>query len=59
MLESMKLVSHVPRDYIWLVRRLWTPSEKIHKNITLGVAKVTLWVKHLLCKHEDTSSNPT
>lgn len=45
----MKLVSHVPRNYIWLVRRLWAPQEKIYKK-ELGVVRVTQWVEHLLCK---------
>lgn len=54
----MKLVSHVPRNYIWLVRRLWAPQKKIYKK-ELGVVRVTQWVEHLLCKHKDMSSNPT
>lgn len=49
----MKLVSHVPRNYIWLVGRLWAYKKE------LGVVRVIQWVEHLLCKHKDMSSNPT
>lgn len=49
----MKLVSHVPRNYIWLVGRLWAYKKE------LGVVRVIQWVEHLLCKYKDMSSNPT